>query len=230
MIYKYSFVSLKRSKTLFCLLAVFFVNTGILNAQTFAGFKTGLNISNVKYADSRKNDLVSPYKKTRKVPIVGVVLNYSMNKIISVQPEIIFSPKGFKFKQPLYSEGKSVMDYLEIPVIAKYNIIAKRDKALSPFIGGYAGFWLYGKYVSTNYYTGNKTTVKVNFKNQTIKYNRVDAGLVLGISYDFKQKKRISNIELRYSHSMLGSSKETADALLLRTLTLSYSYLFRIKK
>lgn len=199
-------------------------------SQTFFGFKLGLGFSNVKYEDSYKNEIISPYKKIRTTILSGIVLNYSLNKIISVQPEINYFQKGFRFKQLAYSQGKSIMNYIEVPVLGKYNIIQDSKRAFQAYIGGYSAYWLFGKYISTEFSTGIKSKNKVDFKDETFQYNRVDAGLVFGFSYEFRQKKRRSSIDIRYSHGMISSSKVEADALLNRTFSVTYGYSFQIKK
>ena len=120
------------------------------------------------------------------------------------------------------------MNYIEIPILGKYNFKFDKKKQFSAFIGAYEAYWLSGKDIYKKYSTGETTNIKVDFNSTDYKYNRFDTGIILGLDYTIRNKKNQQIFEIRYEHGMLSSSQEKADALLNRIFTISYSYLFRL--
>lgn len=104
------------------LLAVFFV-TSCANAQMSFGIKGGLNIATVGGAD------VSSIVKSRTGFSVGGYLGLSLPFLFTVQPEVLYSTKGFIMEQSFSVSGQSytykstnTYSYLEIPVLVKYSL------------------------------------------------------------------------------------------------------------
>jgi len=75
----------------------------------------------------------------------GVFGNYKINDKFSVQPEILYTRKGSKFKNK-YSDIADLYfktDWIEIPILGMYQI----NDDFSLFCGPYLGFYLNGQYV-----------------------------------------------------------------------------------
>ncbi len=86
------------------------------NAGNFHfGIKAGLNISNVY--DTKGQDFVA---KAKAGVAIGAFAQIPLGKIIGIQPEILFSQKGFKGTGTLggskYSYTRNT-DYLDIPIL-----------------------------------------------------------------------------------------------------------------
>jgi len=96
-------------KLLVLVTGIFFL--GNVNAQDVEfGVKAGVNFANVEGA--------SPSLDTRTGFHIGVISELSLSDKFSVQPELIYTAQGAKLKDV----GTSQIDYLAIPIMAKYYI------------------------------------------------------------------------------------------------------------
>lgn len=191
----------------------------IVYSQNSFGIKTGINLSKVKYDDANIDAIISPYKKIKPGINAGFYFSNELNKMMTVNIEILYSQKGLKYYQISYSEGKNTMNYIEIPAIGGLNYYLSRHTKFNFYIGGYYAYWLSGKYISSDLYTSETTITKVDFHNPDWEYNRNDAGLLGGIKY-LSDKKKLS-FDIRYTHSMLPSSKKVADGVYNRTISIN---------
>jgi len=187
----------------------------ILFSQLEIGLKTGINMCHAKYIDEAKDNLVKPYRKLKPGLAGGIVLHHQLNKILSVQAEILYTQKGLKFEQLPFSKTKNTMNYLELPFSGHYTLFNNGISSFKTLIGGYAAYWLYGNYKREDLSTGEILSEKVDFNNEDYTYNRIDAGVLGGIVYKYNR----TSLFLRYSHSMSGSSEDNADDLTNRVIT-----------
>lgn len=123
----------------------FSVASFTVNAQLEAGFAGGISIPNLTVAGSESNPLNSGYS-SRLGPEFGLVGEYSISKLFSLEGKIVYSSQGGKknglqaftpppelagyFQQQgmpvplyLYADYKSdaKLNYLRIPVLAKFG-------------------------------------------------------------------------------------------------------------
>ena len=97
-------------KLLLVLTGVFFL--GNVNAQEVNfGVKAGVNFANVE-GEGTNLDARTGFH-------VGITTEISLSDKFSVQPEVIYSAQGAKLKD----FGTSQLDYLSVPVMAKYFIV-----------------------------------------------------------------------------------------------------------
>lgn len=103
-----------------------------INAQKF-GAKAGLNIANIKetgeYAESYDNLLGLN---------IGAVAEFEITEKFAFQPELLFSMQGAKtsYKEDFYyGEYKGKLNYLNIPLIAKYYFAKGFNVQAGPQIG-----------------------------------------------------------------------------------------------
>ena len=88
--------------------------TKSINAQNVdIGFKTGLNISNFTGGDADRNSLFDFH--------IGGLAEFKINKKFSLQPELLYTRQGSEAKNLV----KIKVDYLAIPLMAKYYISEK---------------------------------------------------------------------------------------------------------
>lgn len=178
-------------------------------SQTSIGIKTGINLSKAVYLNDYKDDLVKPIRQLKPGFISGLTIHQSLNKILSVQAEILYTQKGLKTTQVPHSTNINTMNYLEIPLSGHYSIIKNKYSSLDLYIGGYAAYWADGKYKRKDLFTKETVVTKIDFNNSNYTYNRIDAGILGGAVY----KKEKADLFITYTHSMIGSSQENADAL-----------------
>ncbi|WP_286966451.1 porin family protein [Flavobacterium sp. UBA4854] len=142
------------------------------NAQsTRFGVKGGLNISNVVGGDVENNKTLVGFH-------VGGLAEIHVVEKFYIQPELLYSAQGAKFDGPLGSDGDLKLNYLNIPVLAKYYIV---DKKFNVEAGPQLGILLSAKADGED------------FKDYT---RSVDLGFNLGAGYSFTDNLSVG---LRYT-------------------------------
>lgn len=148
-------------------------------AQVDFGLRAGLNFTNI-------NDSPSNFDPdSRSGFMVGGYLNFTAPMIpFSIQPEAVYTQKGYE------SGGATLeVDYLEIPVLAKFNLI---PGPISPhiYLGPYAGF------VLNSEATGGG--ISINIDNA-----QTDFGGIIGAGADINAGVTKLNIGARYGFGLV---------------------------
>ncbi|MCT4698875.1 porin family protein [Tenacibaculum haliotis] len=168
------------------LLTIAIVAAGFtVNAQevTF-GAKAGLNIANVSGDGIDDNDARTSFH-------IGAVAEIEISDKFSVQPELVYSAQGAKTKM----EGIDVtmaLDYLNVPVMAKYYVAEGFSLELGPQIG----FLMSAKMKAEVGGESVEEDIKDDYKMKS-----VDFGLNFGAGYKLESGL---NFSARYN---LGLSK-----------------------
>ncbi len=168
-------ITKKMKNLLAIVLLVILSNTVIAQEKSIRyGAKAGLNLSSIIVKDS---DGLKPRTSFH----VGGVVEFPITEKFSIQPEILYSPQGFIDKGKDNSFNfKSVfkLDYLNIPIMAKYYV----TKGLSIEGGPQIGFLLSAKadVKQTNLATGKTETKSLNIKKEL---STVDLGANIGVGY-----------------------------------------------
>ena len=147
---------------------------------TGKGVKAGLNIANITGKDVEDTD-------PKIGVIVGGFLEYSVNDMFAVQPELLFSMKGFKSESEYEEEytdefgytsvyhekyeGSRTLSYIELPVLAKVKIPMEGNVKPSIFIGPFLGI-----NVSATYKNDWEFTYKVYDENDELVESTSDSG------------------------------------------------------
>jgi hypothetical protein len=102
------------------------------NAQDAAGpqfgIKAGLNVSGHYGADTDE------FHKMKAGGVFGFYMSYAASPQFTIQPEVLYSMKGWKWEEGTYMEtGKT--NYIEIPVLFKYNVQTEGTTSPSLFVG-----------------------------------------------------------------------------------------------
>ena len=100
------------------------------------GLKAGLNLATMKSSISQFNDAIS----SRTAFHVGGVVEIKFSDKFSVQPEILYNSVGAKIDASLMARAETpdvsyVIDYLSIPVMAKYYVMDGLSLDLGPQLG-----------------------------------------------------------------------------------------------
>ena len=175
-------------------------------SQVSLGIKFGSNWSTVTNANSENS------KELNRSNVFGIVSSYKLNNNLSLNNEVIYSVKGYiqNDSHENFSQ-KFNMNYLELPLLIRYNI-GNKDLKYFLNIGPYVAYWLNG-YSSDNY-SEHLETQNYDFKsiyssdNKTIiKDNRTDYGMILGagITYAFGHGNII--LDARYDYSLTNNNK-----------------------
>lgn len=124
------------------------------------GVKSGLNISRVTKWDGA-NSRASVY--------AGGFVNIGLVKNLSLQPELLYSGQGFKYK-PLNAEAITRLHYINVPVMVQYRFIPEFFVEAGPQMGFL---------VAARQKVGD---VLVDIKDGS---KGVDAGIGFGAGYQF---------------------------------------------
>ena len=191
-------------------------------SQTSIGIKSGINLSKAVYLNDSKDELIDPIRQLKPGFVGGLVIHQTLNEILSVQAEILYSQKGLKTKQVPHNTTINSMNYLEVPLTGHYSIAKNRHSSFDLYIGAYSAYWIGGKYRITDYQTNEIVkNEKVEFNNPDYTYSRIDFGLLGGAVY----KAEKTDFFIRYTHSMTGSSQINTDAFSNRVISLGINYL-----
>lgn len=159
-------------KKLFRLLAVTsIIATTAVQAQDInIGGKVGINIANISVENESPNTLNSIY--------LGAFVDIPLSDKFSVQPELLYSAQGFNAEDRISgSDIKNKINYLNIPIIAKYYL----TEAINVQAGPQIGLLLAAKVGS------------IDVKEF---YETIDFGLNFGLAYEMDFGLRI---EARYN-------------------------------
>lgn len=145
--------------------------------QISFGVKSGINIATTK-------DIIT-FPKNRIGWYVGGIANIPIHKNIFLQPELLFSTKGYRYIDGAFGSTTSRrLNYIAVPILLDYKI----DQKLSLLFGTEIGYLLSAQLIFSNNERFNIS------KNYPVK---LDVGLDIGLNY--KIVRRIG-IEIRYNY------------------------------
>lgn len=164
-------------KILLTAAAVFAIS--FANAQDVKfGAKAGLNLSSLANAEGAKTQVGFH---------LGGYATISVSDKFAVQPELLYSAQGAKF------EGGSLnLSYINIPVMAKFNVADKFNLEVGPQVGLLMS--------ASQKFSGGSLDVKEGYKT-------MDFGLNFGAGYDVAEN---INVGLRYCLGLSQLEKELA--------------------
>ncbi len=155
---------MKKTILLLVVIASIGINSEAQNAGKFHfGIKAGANISNVY--DSKGEDFVA---KAKAGFVAGAFAQIPLGKFIGIQPEALFSQKGFKGSGKILGNPYSytrTTDYLDIPLL----LAIKPVEMLTIVVGPQYSFLLKEKNVFEN--TAFSSTQEKEFNNENIRKN-----------------------------------------------------------
>ena len=131
----------------------------------------------------------------------GIFINFSYAGLIGVEPEILYSLKGYKAEMPYFGQTLTAtahISYIEIPVLFKLNVLPSSSiGVIKPnlFVGPEAAFKLRGKMKVE--ITGLPTKEQ-DMQNTTA----IDLGLIFGAGADLHFSSMTISLDLRYDLGM----------------------------
>ena len=167
-------------KILLTIITIFAINA-VASAQMRFGIKGGLNLANESISSSALGGLsLSP--SMRIGFHAGLVMDSPITESISIQPNLLFSQKGFK----LSANGNDIsttFNYIELPI----NFLYHASESFSVGAGPYLGYALSGTVSSgsqnTNVTFGSGEARRLDYGlNLTAGYE-VSPGLVISANY-----------------------------------------------
>jgi hypothetical protein len=208
------------SLCVFCLMVVFVSQS---RAVQF-GLKGGLNWS--KYASPTASVPADEYiSKYNMGWLIGGFYNFKLSDQFSIQPEIYYTRIGEKETNPLLTglvmlaavgaTYKELLDYIQVPVLAKFKVLRKGP--FSPFLqaGPYLGFLLSGKYKTFD------ASGAVLFQGDLKQYYKtLDFGLAFSGGLEYEMGNKLVFLEFRYNLGLTNIEKETDTTYITKHRTL----------
>ena len=138
------------------------------------------------------------------VPLVGIqgglVNNFKVSRLFSVQVEALFIQKGFKVKAlNIYDQGNEIwlrMNYLSLPVLARFTFPAG-SFTFSGLAGGFCAYALNGRY-TVKYNQEEPDKSDVEFGN----IRHFDAGVCAGAGVGFRVGPGDLFIDFRFDYGL----------------------------
>ena len=185
------------------ILAAFVLGTctaAFAQQQLKFGPKAGVNFANLSGVDN--TEMKTGFH-------VGAVAEIKFNEKFSIQPEVVYSAQGAKGMLNNI-EGKANLDYINIPILAKYYIV----DGFSVEAGPQVGFLVKAEGKGTVNNVSVTTDVKDNFKS-------TDFGLGFGLAYDLPVNARY-NLGL----SDIRNNTSSGDAIKNNVIQVGIGYKF----
>jgi len=178
--------------TLLCVLLAFIGDAAVAGEISF-GFKAGMIMSNITETPREWDDA-----KSYKAGFTGgVFLNYAFDEHFSIEPELLYTMKGFKGS--LYDGFVSVdltacFDYFEMPVLATYSFMAHDRFRPRVFAGPMFA-----------YNFGSELEVSVGPLGASVDLSSLthvtDFGIVAGAGFDYSIGQGMLTFDVRYQRA-----------------------------
>ena len=188
-----------------------FIAFTTLNAQSnFIGLRAGMELSRF----NMKNKPNDYNIKNKNGFTVGIFYRYHFTKCFSVQPEIDLVRGGSKLTPKESGNNTEYkMTYLNIPVLAGYNISVSKSFSPRIFVGPQLGFILSAKQEGEK-----KTDIKKKTKSPNF-------GLVFGAGGDFSIGENLFSLDFRYNLGLKNINKDfTGEKVKQNSFSFTVSY------
>jgi hypothetical protein len=183
-------------------------------SQIRYGAKLGVNLSSMKLSFDSGMDFGS-----RVSPVLGGFAEYDLSDKFALQAELVYSMEGSSVSGTMAEwdgdelveyevDGKYKLDYLNIPLLAKY----KFGNGLSLLAGPQFGFLMSAK-------AGDE-----DFEDVKDDFNGMNTSLAIGAAYELESGL---GFDLRYNMGLSNIGKDMGDETLkLNTIQISAFYKF----
>lgn len=163
--------------TLTLLGLVAFSTSALAQQEVRFGPKAGVNIANISGKDANDNKMLIGFH-------VGAFAEIKFNDKFAIQPEILYSSQGYKSEALRGSvhgglwitDSNAKIDYINIPIMAKYYIVSKVAIEVGPYVG-----FLVSAEEKTTVVSKGSSPIVGNLKEQT---STVDFGIGAGASFN----------------------------------------------
>lgn len=144
------------------------LSLGLAYADVHYGIRGGLNLTNMR--TTAENSIVTGDKTGFHA---GLMMQYRTDANFIVQPEILYTQKGYTYEVLTVNSTVS-MDYVEVPILLKYDIKAAKGLNIQPVVAPYVGYAVIAKVVSK----GLLIDTDVDMIEEI---NKIDYGVGLGL-------------------------------------------------
>ncbi len=135
--------------------------------------------------------------------VAGAYVEFKLG-FVSLQPEVLYTRMGAKIEDVIEDVPFSLqyrLDYLQVPVLLKFNVVPAGP--IRPFLyaGGYGGYLLKAKGIMEGGGETDEADLTENFE-------RVDYGVVGGAGLAFKLPGLSVSVEGRYNYGLANFIKD----------------------
>ena len=178
--------------------------------STEYGLKGGLSIMKIKSSDTQDSDSIVK-------PCFGAYLSVNYESGFAIQPELLLLMKGGKTDYSPYgllAIEEDVYTYLELPVLAKYNVDVSDSIKFSIFSGPSVGMLLGTHYKLTGYdadYLAGFLGVSTEgtAEDLGLNTNQFEFSLQLGLGMSYRLTSGEINFDVRYCIGLTDVLKST---------------------
>lgn len=169
------------------------------------GIKGGITLANVKSVP----DNFMGYKWENKMGLAGgVFLEIGLPGPLSIQPEVLYVQKGAQIsvsEAGITGTFKAYIDYIEIPLLLKFNLVSGGPTVPSIYAGPYVGFNTKAEFViKITGYPEQREDVKDDVKN-------TEFGMAFGLGLAQKLGVVKLTLDARYDLGISNIIKETLE-------------------
>lgn len=206
----------KRFPLLFLVLLLVFAVEAKAQSQPAVGLRAGGSLAQLRGED----DVFGGDATELKLGLtVGAFAEVPINRQFSVQPELLYTQKGGTMDEFVSEDGVEGevesnfnLHYLELPVLAKYNVPMRSQRfAPSIYAGPYVSYSI-GRDMDIDFEgsDGNDFSLSLNADDV---FERFDYGAVAGVDFGYRFAQRMATIGVRYDLGLANVFKD--DAFLL---------------
>ncbi len=174
----------------FCFVLMGLTVTASAQTDLRFGATVGLNFSTLNGKDA---SALGSNLSSKNGLYIGGFVNYPLNEMFAIQPELAFTMKGATRSGGGVNETWTY-NYIEIPVLVKYYIPISGSENILPDI--YAGPSFAFNIAASNDVTQGNQTLTTDIKDQTKGF---DLGLAFGGGVGFKIASSLLDFSLRYT-------------------------------
>ncbi|NDK56557.1 porin family protein [Pontibacter fetidus] len=213
-----------KMRNLVLLLLICLIGTYTATAQTISvGPRLGVNFGIQKVSSSDEDFAKDWNEEVVSAPglLIGGVVAIKFNETFSVQPELLFTQKGYKFEDDARTvTGK--YDYLELPLLAKISFGAPDFQGFIT-AGPTFGYWASGKDV----YKSGGIEFSEDLEENGFVEKRSEVGGSIGAGFAAALGAGSLNFDLRYGAGFTSVYESDDDDKLRNSgFNVSVAYLF----
>ena len=189
---------MKKIAVIFLVLS--FTIFGTISPQELGfGAKAGLNLAKFSGSDA---DLMETSPKFKLGTTIGGFVTYPLSDKLVIRPEVLFTQKGAKYKESedgIDAKWKFKMNWLEIPVLAVYEVANN----INVFAGPFLELYLNGESVIK--VEGGGESYDADEKIEGDEVNSLGLGLIFGGGYGLTDN---IDVEARFSLGLTSIDKD----------------------
>jgi hypothetical protein len=210
-------------------------------AQMTLGLRAGVNLATYNFNFGSTFPASSQPNQPDNVALlsIGVPFQMAFSEHFALQMELNFLQKGYRQKSDVtfqntrfVSDGKIVVNWLELPILAKARFGSEEGIGGGVFFGPSIGYGLSGKFTSTSTSTTNGvSTVTANSNDLNFKddeHSRVDLGLNIGGEVNYGGVFLDIRYQIGLTNMVSSSSSGGSSDISARTRGLAFTAGYRL--